>query len=303
MIYRTVFDVFIRAICVWATLLLAAPRVAVAAQTQVVDADFMTILESRTGVLSVWRYSGNTDVYVFDFPSLTQQARTFNRITQLTEQQISEPYPRVLTTPEIERYIDSLHRSQANFAFGHDIMVQELAQFFNLVERDKVALNPEEYELRDFLLERGLLRVWRGIYQALRPTAVLLSIPQKQEAHDGEPRITEDARYTIFLHEISHAEFYSNPYYAAYVRKFWSDSLIEEQRGAFRKFLEKYNYGTGSDELLVNEMQAYLMFTPDAASFSAAKLGVSESELKEMQEAFRNGKPPTRLPLRWLRGG
>lgn len=272
-----------------------------ASSANVVVADFNTILEARSGALSVWQYADNPEIYVFDFPDLTQQGRTFNRITQFTEQQGVEAYPRVLTTPELDRYIESLRRSQASFAFGHDVMVQEAVQFFNLADRDKVQLNPEEYGLRDFLVERGLMRAWRGFYQALKPATVLLSIPQKQEAHDNEPRISADARYAIFLHEISHGEFYTNPFYTAYVRKFWTDTLTEEQREAFRKFLANYNYAN-SDELRVNEMQAYLMFTPDPASFSARKLGVPVAELEAMRDAFRKGKPPTRLPLHWLIG-
>ncbi|MFA7278965.1 MAG: hypothetical protein WC100_02615, partial [Sterolibacterium sp.] len=99
------------------------------------------------------------------------------------------------------------------------------------------------------------------------------------------------------LHEMSHGEFYSNQYYATYCRRFWNDSLNDEQREAFKKFLSSYNYTTTTDELLINEMQAYLMFTPDTASFSAKKLGVSDAELEAMRDAFRKGKPPTKLPL------
>jgi hypothetical protein len=51
--------------------------------------------------------------------------------------------------------------------------------------------------------------------------------------------------------------------------------------------------------MMINEMQAYLMFTPDPSSFSARKLGVSQQELEAMRDAFRKGKPPTSLPLRW----
>lgn len=262
--------------------------------------NFKTILESRSGTLVVWLYADNPGIYVFDFPNLTQQGRSFNRITQLSEQQISEPYPRVLTNAELTRHIEASRRTLADFAFGHDIMVSELTQFFNLAERDKIELNPEEIEIRDFLVAQGLLRFWRGIYQGLKPNVVLLSIPQVQEKRATEPRVSEGARYAILLHEMSHGEFYANAYYATYCRRFWNDSLNDSQRDAFKKFLSSYNYATTADELLINEMQAYLMFTPDAASFSAKKLGVSEAELEAMRDAFRKGKPPTKLPLQRL---
>lgn len=265
-----------------------------------VSGNFKTILEARSSALTVWQYADNPSIYVFDFPNLTQQGRSFNRITQLTEQQITEPYPRVLNNQELNKHVEASRRTQADFAFGHDVMVSELTQFFNLAERDKIELNPEEIEIRDFLVAQGLMRNWRGIFQALKPNVVLLSIPQPQEKRAAEPRVSEGARYAILLHEMSHGEFYSNTYYATFCRRFWADSLGDTQREAFKKFLASYNYTTTADELLINEMQAYLMFTPDAASFSAKKLGVSEAELEAMRDAFRKGKPPTKLPLQRL---
>lgn len=262
-----------------------------------VSGNFKTILDSKSGNLVVWQYADNPSIFVFDFPNLTLQGRSFNRITQFTEQQVSEPYPRVLTNQELSRHIEASRRTLADFAFGHDVMVSELAVFFNYAERDKIELNAEEIAIRDFLVAQGLIRSWNKIYQALQPNVVLLSLPQTQEKHDGEPRVSEGARYAILLHEMSHGEFYSNPYFATFCRRFWNDSLNDGQRESFKKFLSSYNYTTTSDELLVNEMQAYLMFTPDPASFSAKKLGVSEAELAAMRDAFRKGKPPTKLPL------
>ncbi|QDX82195.1 hypothetical protein B9N43_13635 [Denitratisoma sp. DHT3] len=268
----------------------------------VVNGDFRSILHSRSDATTVWRYSGNPNVFIFDFPGLTLQGLSFNRVMQLTEQQTSEPYPRPLTTEELTKYIKAARRTQADFAFGHDIMVSEFVQFFNMSDRDKVALNPEEIRIRDFLLEQGMIRSWRGFYQALQPNVVILSIPQPQERKADEPRITLAARYAILLHEMAHGEYYTNPYYKAYCQRFWSESLSDNQREAFKKFLANYGYSTYGDELLVNEMQAYLMFTPDQASFSARKLGVSEAELDAMRDAFRKGKPPTELPLNVLKG-
>lgn len=262
-----------------------------------VNADFQTILDGRSTQTAVWRYADNPKIFVFDFPGLALQGRTFNRVTQLSEQQISEPYPRVLTTDELTKYIEALRRTQADFAFGHDILVAELVQFFNLALRDKVDLYPEEIGLRDFLVEQGLIREWRGFYQAMEPGAVVLSIPQPQEKQAAEPRITGGARTAILLHEMAHGEYYTSPYYASYCKRFWSETLTDNQREAFKKFLSKYNYSVAGEDLLVNEMQAYLMFTPDQASFNARKLGVSDAELAAMREAFRKGKPPTKLPL------
>jgi len=262
----------------------------------VVNADFQTILNGRSGEFGIWSYADNPNVYVFDFPTLNQQGQTFNRAMQLTEQ-FNESYKRVFSQDEMSKYLIAIRRNQANFAFGHDFLVNELVLFFNLASRDKIALLPEEALMRDFLLGQGLMDNWRGFFRALKPEVVILSMPQVQERHDNEPRINELARRAIFTHEMAHAEFYTNRYYADYCRKFWSEKLSEAQRGLFQKFLSNYNYSVNQQELLINEMQAYLMFTPDPNSISAAKLGIEDAEWEAMKSLFRQGKPPTKLPM------
>ncbi len=283
-------------------LLIAASAIALlvhAAPPQPISGNFSQIVSSRTGQLAVWRYADNPKIYVFDFAGLAHQGRSFNRITQFTEQQSSEPYPRVLTAEEMATRLAAAKRSESDFAFGHDVMVHELVTFFNFAQRDKVPLNPDETAVRDFLVAQGMMRDWRGFWQAVEPNNVILSIPQTQEKGVGEPQINPMARYAILLHEMAHGEYYTNPYYTQYCRRFWQESLSEAQREAFKAFLGKYGYATGFEEMMINEMQAYLMFTPDPSSFSARKLGVSQQELEAMRDAFRKGKPPTSLPLRW----
>jgi hypothetical protein len=267
-----------------------------ASATEILNADFQAILNGRSGEFSIWNYAGNSNVFVFDFPGLKQQGQTFNRAMQLTEQ-FNEAYKRVLSQEEMGKYLNAIRRNQANFAFGHDFMVSELVLFFNLASRDKIELTTEEVVLRDFLLEQGMMDNWRGFFRAKKPDVVILSIPQVQERHDNEPRITELARRAVFTHEIAHAEFYTNPYYADYCRKFWFEKLSESQRGVFQKFLSNYNYSVNQQELLINEMQAYLMFTPDPNSISAAKLGIEDAEWEAMRALFRQGRPPTKLPM------
>lgn len=259
--------------------------------------DFQQILRARSDRLVVWQYVDNPNIHVFDFPGLGFQGRSFNRITQFTEQQFSEPYPRVLTDAELTRYVEASRRTQADFAFGHDVLVSELVQFFNYALRDKVMLNADELALRDFLIEQGMMRQWRGFYQGLRPEVVILSIPQVQARKTDEPMVSEDARFAILLHEMAHGEYYSNAHYAKYCQRFWYETLNDEQRDQFRRFLAGFNYAVQNEELVINEMQAYLMFTPDPKSFSARKLGVSDAELQAMRDAFRRGRPPTRLPM------
>lgn len=264
-----------------------------------VGGNFSQIVGTRTGQLTVWQNLDNPRIFVFDFPGLALQGRTFNRITQFTEQQTSEPYPRVLTAEEMNQRLAAARRTESDFAFGHDVMVHELVTFFNFAARDKVPLSQEEQGLKEFLMAQGMIREWRGFLQSVQPNNVILSVPQTQDKTGSEPLINSTARYAILLHEMAHGEYYTNPYYEQYCQRFWQESLTDAQREAFKAFLGKYNYSTVNDSLLVNEMQAYLMFTPDPSSFSARKLGVSAQELEAMREAFRKGRPPTRLPLHW----
>lgn len=276
------------------------PSIALAIDTiDVVEGDIKTISDSRNDRLAVWRTIGNDKVFIFDFPNLTAQGRTFNRATQFIEQQFKgASYAQVLNNEELQKYMDAIRRTNADFAFGHDLLVDELVQFFNLIDRDKIEIYPEETELRNFLLDYGLMKKSLDFYQSVRPNVniVILSIPQKQAQRINEPRVSDLARYAIISHEMAHAEFYTNKYYESYCIKFWNNLSKKEQQ-AFIDFFKKYNYKVDDAQLLVNEMQAYLMFTPDLNSFSADKLGVSEEELESMRKRFRNGKPPTKLRI------
>ena len=209
----------------------------------VVSADVDTILGTRSGKLSVWQLSDNPNIILFDFPSLTEQGRSFNRITQLIDQ-FNEPFKRVLGNVEFVKYLEAMRRNQANFAYGHDVLLNELVLFYSLAEPDKVELFPEELAIRDFLIQQGAIKLWRGIYQVDKSKAnlVVLSIPQVQERRENEPPVTAFARRAIILHELAHGEFYTNKYYADYCRTFWNTTLTEDQRGLFKRFLSNYNY-------------------------------------------------------------
>lgn len=258
--------------------------------------DYHDILDFSSDQAVVWEYKGMKNVHLIDFPSLLTQGRTFNRITHLIQQSF-EPYKRVLSEKDLMERLSAVGRTMENMASGHDVLFDELALFFNLAKRDRIVLFQEEQQVLDFLLYKQQLTVWKGIYQAQNPNGVLISVPQVQKAPDGTYRVSPLARKTIVMHELSHGEYYTNPYYSEYCRKFWNDSLNEDLRQKFLNFLSKYNYSLFGLELVINEMQAYLMFTPDILSFSADKLGVSPKTLTAMRQAFRDGKPPTALPL------
>jgi hypothetical protein len=140
-------------------------------------------------------------------------------------------------------------------------------------------LDPEEARLRALLTQAGMLL----------PGAVgaLISIPP--EAH--EQQIDPQSRATILHHELSHGVFFTDPTYAAYVRKFWQTALGDEQRAGFRHFLGDEGYDTANEDLMLNEAQAYLIYTRDRRYFRPDRAGLTEVVAMQLREAFVRGMP------------
>lgn len=259
-------------------------------------ATYETILAAKSHSLQVHAYPGRQPIFIIDFPTLAAQGRMFNRVVALIER-MGLGRARVLDDQALSQFIRSVGKTELTFAYGNDFLVSELVVFFNLAEYGSIALTGEERALRAFLLEQGLIRERFGFLQAVRPNAVILSIPQEKSGGD-EPPVTALARQTILMHEIAHAEFYTNPHYRAWCHRFWREVLSERQRNAFRSFLAKSGYDPDNEELMVNEAQAYLLYTPDPRAFNAQMVGLSERELAQMRAAFLKGYPDAPLAQR-----
>lgn len=259
-------------------------------------ASFESILATKTDTLQIHSYPARQPVFVIDFPTLAAQGRMFNRIVALVER-MGIGQSRVLDDQALAQFIRSTGKTELTFAYGNDFLVSELVIFFNLAEYGTIPLTAEERALRTFLLEQGLMRERLGFLQAVRPNAVLLSIPQEKTA-GNEPPVSALARQTILMHEISHAEFYTNPLYRAWCRTYWREVLNERQRNALRTFLAKSGYDPSNEELMINEAQAYLLYTPDPRAFNAQMVGLSERDLAAMRAAFLKGFPDAPLVQR-----
>jgi hypothetical protein len=196
-----------------------------------------------------------------------------------------------LSNDELAQFIRSVGKTDTTFAYGNDFMVAELVVFFNLAELANIQLTAQEIALRQYLIDRRLMTYRMGFYQALMPKAVILSIPQESPGGPGIPPVTELARRTILTHEISHAEYYTNPLYAKYCRHFWRNVMTDDQRKAFRNFLAKSSYNPNNEEMMVNEGQAYLMYTPDPRAFNPKLVGIAEKDILSLRRRFREGFP------------
>jgi len=248
----------------------------------------------------VFEYDGRSAITIIDFPTLAEQGRMFNRVVALIER-IGAPRDRVLSNEELAGFIRSTGKTDTTFAWGNNFLIGELVVFFNLADLGNVRLNAEELALRDYLLERGFIVLRNGFYQARRSRAVILSIPRESAGGHGEPAVSALARRTILTHEISHAEYYTNPLYAAYCRRFWNGVMTEPQRAAFRRFLAQESYNPDNEEMMINEMQAYLMYTPDPRAFNPHLVGMSEQEIAQLRRRFIEGFPGA--PLAGRRSG
>jgi hypothetical protein len=190
----------------------------------------------------------------------------------------------VLRDEELDAAISAAGDTIETYYFGHDYPAADLARFFAAADRDRVALNPQEEWLRKLLRQEGMLEPGaRG---------ALITIPRVGSG-DG---IDAGLRATILRHELSHAEFFTNPVYAEYARGFWRNGLDEAARDAFRRYLAALSYDTALEDLMVNEMQAYLMHTNDTRLFSAGGLGVPIEVMDRWQAGFLLG-----MPNGWLR--
>jgi hypothetical protein len=239
--------------------------------------------------LTLYRYADNPLIVIIDFPSLRDQGLTLNRIAAFVEK-ASLPRDRVLNQDELAAEIARGGDTVDSYYYGHDYAIADLLRFFNTAARDNVPLGPEEARLYDLIRQEGL-------DDPARPQAIITV-----------PRVTPDAvdartRAVILRHELSHGEFFTNPAYAAYVRQAWDTILTGAERAAFRAFLQGQNYDITNHDLTVNEMQAFLVFTPDDRYASAATLGLPAGDLERLQLRFVDGMPEgwlktlARMPL------
>ena len=77
-----------------------------------------------------------------------------------------------------------------------------------------------------------------------------------------------------------------------------AETLTEQQRAAFRRFLGAQGYDTTSEDLMVNEAAAYLIHPANPRFFAPEKVDVTEAEANQLRAEFR-----TDMPDNWLLRG
>lgn len=261
----------------------AQPPAPPPAEFAIRSASEQQILDNVAAGLTVFRFADHQRILVLDFATLRQQGLMLNRVAALIEK-AGSPRNRVLTDAELAAAIRAGGDTVETYYYGHDYSVGSLQRFFRLLDGEHIAADPEEQRLRRLLEQEGWL--------AEGAEGGLISIP----AVGSHPDITRTARATILHHELSHGVFFSDRGYAGYVDGFWQSALSGAERDAVRGFLGSEGYDTGYEELMYNEMQAYLMFTRDPAFFRPENVKMRPERLAEVQGAFLKG-----MPTGWLR--
>ena len=247
----------------------------------IVTASEAMILANRPADIDCFRFDRNPNVIVLDFASLHRQGAMLNRIAAMIEKN-GAPHDRVLDDTSLARAIAASGTTADTFYYGHDYGTLELSRFFTAADQAGLALSADEQWLR------RLVTTQHGLEAGAR--IGVISLP----AATGD--VTVEMRRTILHHELSHGEFFTNPAYADWAHSFWTQRLDSAGRDIFRKFLVSEGYDPQLETLLVNETQAYLMFTPSPSFFSASLLGVDEATLAAWRAQFRAG-----MPAGWLR--
>lgn len=235
------------------------------------------------GGVTLFRFSANPRILVLDFATLREQGLMLNRTAAFAEK-AGWPHDRLMSDAELDNAIRAGGDTPETFYYGHDYGVRTLVRFFALADRDDIHLRAEEEALRAVLRREG----W------FEPNALagLISIP----AAGADPHVDRRARAAILRHELSHGEYFTNPAYAAFVHRFWTQTLTAAEREAMRRYLLRQGYDSSLEELMENEAQAYLMFTDDTAFFDPAAIGMSPARLAALRDGFYRA-----MPGGWLR--
>ena len=233
-------------------------------------------------VLTVLRFDYNPSILVLDFPTLAEQGRMLNRIAAMVEK-ASVPHDRVLNDTELAAAILASGATPDTYYYGHDYRAADVTRFFALADRGHVALDADEEQLRRIVARAAAEPFGFG---------ALISLPRA----DATNQVDAASRAAILHHELSHGEYFTNATYAAFVRTIWFTVLTDPERAAFRTYLADDGYDPALEDLMMNEMQAYLMHTPDRRFFDPDKLGIPAARLDQIRQSF-----VASMPSCWLR--
>lgn len=203
--------------------------------------DLYAILEAPApeGNYSAFAWDLFPDTIVLDFMDYATQDRYLKRLAFFAEK------PGFRGRLASDREIEALHGWNA-----HDYSSETLSRFYSQAARLRFTLAPEELELRDILVSRGLVIPSNGTYLPGRGALISVS----RESGDRLRRLFID-------HESSHALLFQDKAYESLSEKLWR-SLDSDSRWFWKTHFEWREYDVTDEFLCLNELQAYLVQQP-----------------------------------------
>jgi len=225
-------------------------------------ASITEIVESSNFQTEFFQLRSNLNIFIIDFATLEEQGVSMNRVALLIESS-NAPKEWVVNDEEMEKLILETRQNTATLYLGHDVRIESLAYFFNMVKKNSIKINQYEEKLKNTLLKNYLMRFDEGKYQAIENKALVTvsKLQKNNPGNDQDETITQDMRQYIIQHEISHGEYFTNQKYRQYCQDFWETKLTEAQRKSFRNYLDNKYYDKNQEDLMINEFQAYLVYT------------------------------------------
>ncbi len=243
-------------------------------------ADEQTIDANDPVSLTVFRFRPRPSIVVLDFPTLAEQGRMLDRIAALVEKD-KLPHDRVLDDDALAAAIRADGDEPDTWYYGHDYRATDIARFFRLAVSDGVRLNADEEHLR---------RLVARLRQQPDGFGAVITLPRANPATGVDPA----ARAIILHHELSHGDYFTDPGYVRAVTATWRDVLTPDERAKVRAYLKDEEYDPSLTDLMQNEMQAYIVYTPPGRFCSPAKLGIAPDRLDVIRDSLRLAGP------RWL---
>ncbi|MGQ0701136.1 MAG: hypothetical protein ACT4PZ_23200 [Panacagrimonas sp.] len=257
----------------------------------ITESSLEQLLQARTqGDWLVHRLQGAPAILVVEFPDLHSQGLTMNRAAALLEKAGTRRH-RVLSDAELSALLLASGDTVSTFYLGHDYRSVDLARFYTMAQSQAVTLNPQELRLLRLLLDAGMLRDeghGRFVETAIGALVTFSSV-QNASADDSRTHIDSARRSSILWHELSHGRYFTDAVYRRHCEFFWHKLLTGNEREVWRRYLGEQGYDTANEDLMINEVQALLMHTPDVRDFQAGALSWEDAELEGLRQRFRLG--------------
>jgi len=187
----------------------------------------------------VYHWDALPKVLVFDFADYAAQDAALKRLAFFVE----KAGYRGRLAPDAE--IAPLHGWNA-----HDYRASDLAAFFAKAKETSFQLGQSEIAVRDILLAAGIIKASERGYDA--GEGAMISISRESPSW---------LRATFMAHEASHAIYFTDPDFNAFIRKEWA-GVDKDERWFWKLYFGWMNYDTADEDLMATEFMAYLYQQP-----------------------------------------